>query len=192
MRLDDLDIIKNNISRYESTSIFLTKNRMLFLKENITKEVAAELSALLLYYDNQSPIDPIGIYIHSNGGDADGLIQIYDVMQMIRAPIQTICIGKAYSAAAILLASGSQGLRLAFKNSKIMIHGLQCVFPIPGFDQINSKNYLKFLKEHNDDILKLLSKHCKKSISEIKQDCKRDLYFNAKQAIDYGIIDGII
>ena len=63
---------------------------------------------------------------------------------MIKAPIKTICIGKCYSAAAVILAAGTKGERYAFKNSSIMIHGIQCTFPIPGHDMTNSKNYYEF------------------------------------------------
>jgi len=67
-------------------------------------------------------------------------------MQMIKSPIRTICMGKAYSAGAILLAAGTNGHRYAFKNSSIMIHGMQCLFPIAGHDQNNSKNIMNFLR----------------------------------------------
>jgi len=153
--------------------------------------VAAELSALLLYMDNKS-VDDISIYFHCNGGDADSLVQIYDVMQMIRSPVQTICLGKAYSAAAVLLAAGNKGKRFAFKNSKIMVHGIQCIFPIVGHDQVNSKNYLEFLNRSNDNIMKILAHHTGHTLSKIKEDCRRDLYLDAKQALKYGIIDNII
>ena len=191
MKLCDEEEVKLKLSKYDTSYIFLAKDRIIFLKENITKEVAAELSALLLYYDNECQSD-IGIYMHCNGGDADGLVNIYDVIQMIKSPVQTICIGKAYSAAAVLLAAGTPGRRFAFKNSKIMIHGIQCVFPVPGHDQINSKNYLRFLNKNNDNIMKMLAKHTGHTLSQIKEDCKRDLYLSAKEALDYGIIDNII
>jgi ATP-dependent Clp protease, protease subunit len=191
MKLCEEKAVNAKLSKYDASYVFLARDRIIFLKENVTKEVAAELSALLLYYDNESQ-DDIGLYLHCNGGDADGLINIYDVIQMIRAPVQTICLGKAYSAAAILLASGTKGKRFAFKNSKIMIHGMQCNFPIPGHDQVNSKNYLQFLNKNNDNIMKMLAHHTGHTLHKIKEDCKRDLYMSAKEAKDYGIIDHIV
>lgn len=178
-------------SKYESSYVWLAKDRFIFLKEAITKEVASELSALLLYYDNESS-DDICIYIHSNGGDSDGLINIYDVIHMIKSPVSTVCLGKAYSAAAILLAAGTKGKRYAFKNSKIMIHGVQFAFPIPGDDQVNSKNYFDFVKKNNDNIMKMLASDTGHTIEKITEDCKRDLFLDAKQALEYGIIDRII
>lgn len=177
---------------YTETYIKLAKDRIIFLSEDITKESAAELSALLFYYDNQSNELPIELYINSSGGDANGLSNIYDVMHIISAPIKTICLGKAYSAGAVLLAAGTSGYRYATKNSEIMIHGLQCGFPIPGHDQIDSKKYLKHLEEYNDSIMNILAKHTGHTLEKVKNDCVNDVWMDAKQALDYGIIDGII
>lgn len=179
------------IPGFAEAYIHLAGTRTIFLSEDVTKESASQLTALLIYFDQISD-DEICIYIHSNGGDLSGLIQIYDVMKMIKSPVRTICLGKAYSAGAILLAAGSKGLRGAFKHSNIMIHGIQCVFPIPGHDQINSKNYFQLLKGSNDTIMKILSDHTGHDLEKIKSDCQRDLYLDAKEALEYGIIDYIL
>ena len=162
------DIIKMKPSKYESSYVWLTQGRIIFLKELLTKEVAADVSALLLHYDHEDPNEDIQIYINSNGGDFDALINIYDVIHMINAPVSTICFGKAYSAAAILLAAGEKGKRCAFENSNIMIHGIQFAFPIPGEDQINSKNYFDFVKKNNDNIMKMLANHTGHTLEKIK------------------------
>lgn len=176
---------------YDETYVKLAKNRIIFLSENVTKESAAQLSALLLYYDNEDHNEPIKLFLNSNGGDASGLSNIYDVMHMIKAPVHTICMGKCYSAGAVLLAAGQKGNRYAFKNSKIMIHGIQAAFPIPGHDAVNSKNYYNFLQDNNDNIMKILAKHTGHELADIKSDCLRDVWLDAKQAVDYGIIDSI-
>ena len=111
---------------------------------------------------------------------------------MISAPIKTICIGKCYSAGAVILAAGTKGERYAFKSSKIMIHGIQFGFPLPGQDIINSKNYYDFIKENNDNIMKILANHTGHPLEKLKEDCKQDLWLDAKQALNYGIIDHII
>ena len=147
---------------------------------------------MLLYYDNLAPDEYITLHINSVGGDVAALLNIYDVMQMIRAPITTVCTGKCYSAAAALLAAGSPGERYAFKNSQIMIHGIQCLFPVMGHDQTTSKNYYEFLKDYNDSIMKILAQHTKHPLEKIKEDCKGDVFMDAKQALEYGLIDGII
>jgi len=177
---------------YAETYIKLSKNRVIFLSENVAKETAAELSALLLYYDNEDHEAPITLYIHTNGGDASGLANIYDVMQMIQAPIKTICLGKCYSAGAIILAAGTKGERYIFKNAKVMLHGIQCGFPIPGHDMINSKNYYEFLEDNNDNIMKMLAKHTGHTLEKIKTDTLRDVWLDSKQAVEYGVVDHII
>jgi ATP-dependent Clp protease protease subunit len=176
---------------YAETYIKLSKDRIIFLNENVTKQSASDLAALLLYYDNVSD-EEISIYLHCNGGDAAGLTNIYDVMQMIKSPVRTVCLGKCYSAAAVILAAGTPGERCAFKHSKIMIHGIQAGFPIPGHDMTNSKNYYQFLKDNNDNIMKMLAKHTGHPLEKIKQDCTRDVWLDVKQALEYGIIDEVL
>lgn len=174
------------------TYVKLAKYRVIFISENISDKVASELSALLLYFDNESHDELIEMYIHSNGGDITGLANIYDVMQMISAPIKTVCIGKCYSAAAVLLAAGFKGERYAFKNSSIMIHGIQAGFPIIGHDMTASKNYLEFLDENNDNVMKMLANHTGHTLKKVKDDCKNDVYMTAKEAKLYNIIDHIL
>ena len=180
------------LTGYAETYVKLSKSRVIFLAEDVSKETASELSALLLYYDNEDHEEPITLYIHTNGGDASGLANIYDVMQMIDAPIKTICLGKCYSAGSIILAAGTKGERYIFKNAKVMIHGIQCVFPIAGHDMVNSKNYYEFLENNNDNIMKMLAKHTGKTLEAIKKDTLRDVWLDAKQAVEYGVVDHII
>jgi len=177
---------------YDDAYVRLSKNRIIFLNDDITKSLASELVALLLYYNNVDPYKDITLYINSNGGDIAGLINIYDIMQMIEAPIKTICLGSCYSAAAIILSAGTVGKRFAFKNSKIMIHGVQAEFPIPDHDMTNSKSYYEFLQESNDNVMKMLAKHTGQTLEKIQEDCKRDVWFNAREALNYGLIDGIL
>jgi len=187
--VDDSFLMK---MRYAETYVKLSKDRTIFMSENVTKDVAAELSALLLYYDNADHETPITLYLHSNGGDASGLSNIYDVMQMISAPVKTVCLGKCYSAGAVILAAGAPGQRYALKSSKIMIHGIQFVFPIPGTDIIGSKNYYEFIDDNNDNIMKILAYHTGHPLEKVKEDCKQDVWLDSKQALEYGIIDHII
>lgn len=180
------------LSGYSDTYIKLTKDRTIFLSEDVGKDNAAQLSALLLYYDNLDHDQEITLYVNSNGGDASGLANIYDVMQMISAPVKTVCLGKCYSAGAVILATGTKGRRYALRSSKIMIHGIQFGFPLPGQDIINSKNYFDFIKENNDNIMKILAKHTGHSLEKVKNDCKEDVWLDPKQALQYGLIDHII
>jgi ATP-dependent Clp protease protease subunit len=180
------------LAGYAETYVKLAKHRVLFVAEDVGDVMAAQLSAMLLYLDNQDHNEPIEIYIHSNGGAVTGLANIYDVMQMISAPIKTICIGKCYSAAAVILAAGTPGERYAFKNSSIMIHGVQFGFPIPGHDMTTSQSYFNFVKGNNDNIMKMLSHHTGHTLEKVKEDCKQDVWLTPDAAKSYGLIDHII
>lgn len=170
----------------------MSKDRNIFLSEDITVRVAAELSALLFYYDAQDTEKQINLYIHTSGGSSSGLANIYDVMQMISAPIKTCLLGKCYSAGAFILAAGAKGKRYALRSSSVMIHGIQFAFPIINQDFTDSKNYLEFVKQENNSILEILAKHTGQTLEKIKTDCAQDYWMDAKEAKAYGIIDYII
>lgn len=180
------------LTGYADTYVKLAKNRILFVSEDVGDTMAAELSAMLLYLDNEDHEAPIEMYIHSNGGAVTGLSNIYDVMQMVNAPIKTVCIGKCYSAAAVLLAAGTKGMRYAFKNASVMIHGVQFGFPIPGHDMTTSKSYLDFVSNNNDNIMKMLALHTGHTLEKVKTDCKEDVWMSADEALKYGLIDHIV
>lgn len=177
---------------YEESYLKMSKNRAIFFSEDFDDKVAADLSAMLLYYDNQDHDEPIHLYIHSNGGAVTGLNCIYDVMQMIHAPVKTILLGKCYSAGAVLLASGTAGERYALRSSNVMIHGIQFAFPVAGEDMANNKNYLEFVEDTNDILMKILAKHTGQPLEKVKADCAREYWMDAKAAQEYGIIDHIL
>jgi ATP-dependent Clp protease protease subunit len=189
---DEIELKLPPMSKYMETYVRLAKDRVIFLSEDFTKEMSTAMSAMLLYYDNQNSEEDITIYINSHGGDVSALTNIYDVIQMIKSPVKTVCIGKAYSAGALLLCAGAKGKRYAFKHAKIMIHGIQCAFPIFGYDVSNSKNYYSFLEESNKNIMKILSTHTGHTLEKVKSDCELDVWLDAKQAQEYGIIDHIL
>ena len=183
----------NEPTRYGRTFIELTAGRSIFLNEPFTTEVASAMSALLIYYDTIDPNSDITIYINSSGGEEAALVHIYDIIKMLNADVRTVCVGKAYSAGAFLLAAGAKGKRFIFPNAKVMIHGVQVAFPIPGEDDpIGAQNYINFLESRNDRTLKLLAKDTGQPFEKIKEDCQRDVYLTALESIDYGIVDSII
>jgi ATP-dependent Clp protease, protease subunit len=177
---------------YSDSYVKMTKDRAIFLSEDVTIKMGAELSAMMLYFDSQDPDTEINLYIHTNGGSTAGMANIYDVMQMIHSPVKTILLGKAYSAGAWILAAGSKGKRFALRSAKVMVHGSQFVFPIPGFDFTNSKNYLEFVNSENDAMLRALAKHTGQPFEKVKADCQTEKWMDAKEALAYGIIDHII
>ena len=180
------------MGRYSDSYVHLTSNRFIFMNEVFTKPVAAELCSLMLYMDHVSEKDDITLFIHSPGGDAAGLTQIYDVMQMIKAPVQTVCLGKAYSAGAVLLAAGSKGKRFMMKNARVMIHGLQVAFPIPGDSIGESETYLDYLEKYNGTVMKILADHTGKDLNKLTDDCKNDVWLDSDQALAYNIVDHIL
>jgi ATP-dependent Clp protease, protease subunit len=177
---------------YADSYLKMSRSRAIFLSEDISDQVAADLSSLLLYYDHQDPEAPIHLYIHSNGGAVSGLNGIYDVMQLINAPIKTILLGKCYSAGAVILASGSPGERYALRSSNVMIHGIQFAFPLAGEDLANNKSYLEFIADTNDMLMKILAKHTGQPLEKIRADCKREYWMTAQEALSYNLIDCII
>ena len=169
----------------------LARDRILFLCEDIDVAMSTTLVAHLLWLEKQAPDEEIKIYINSAGGTiSNGLMTIYDTLQHIKTPIKTICIGEAYSGAAVILASGTKGKRFAYQNSEIMIHAVQ-VSNISG-SQTEVEKESKRLKLLNQSLMELISKHTGQSLTKIKKDCREDKYFTAKEALDYGLIDGII
>src|SRR5690606_1573185 len=141
----------------KDSSVHLASSRTLFLCEDFSVNMSHKFCAMLLYLDQVSNTEPISIYINSDGGDTAALFQIYDTINLIKAPIQTICIGAAYSAGSVLLASGTPGLRYMYKSAQVMLHGIQFIFPLPHDTVDESKNKLNYYKRHNDDILKIVA-----------------------------------
>ena len=131
----------------------------------------------------------ISIYINSPGGECEAALGIYDMMQFITAPIKTICVGRACSAAADLLASGSPGKRLASPNSEIMIHSVQA--ELSGSNKEIQEEAARLRKFHKRSI-ELLALHTGQSFERISKDCEKDKYMTAEEALEYGIIDKIL
>ena len=123
------------------------------------------------------------------GGELESALAIYDMFQLISAPIKTICVGRASSSAADLLASGSPGKRLATPNSEIMIHSIQT--ELSGSNKEIQKEALR-LRESNKRSVELLSLHTGQSFDKISKDCEVDKYMTAQEALEYGIIDKIL
>jgi ATP-dependent Clp protease protease subunit len=168
----------------------LIENRIVFLPEEITTSNATLIISSLYLLEQESSTDEITIYINSGGGDVNGCMGIYDTMQVINAPIKTICIGIAYSAAAVILSAGTKGLRFAYPNSDLMIHAIQ-VSGLSGSQSELSKESKRF-KQENQCIMEVIARHTGQSLRKIKRDCKVDKYFNAEQSVKYGLIDQIV
>ena len=168
----------------------LVKDRVIFLSEVIDAETASTIISLLFLLDREDQEEPISLWINSPGGEVDSFFAIYDMMQLIKSPIKTICIGSASSAAAILMAAGSSGLRYITPNSHVMIHQVRAEdIGGTGTEIEIEANEVKKIKNRLNDIL---ARHCGKTISKIRRDCEHDKYLDAKGAVEYGIVDHIL
>lgn len=178
--------------KYSACYANLASSRIIFVSEIITNDLASSLAALLLHFDHDNQDEDISLYINSNGGHSSAMAHIIDVMKLVSSPISTICIGKAYSAGAFILAAGTKGKRFITKNSSVMIHGVQCEFPGPYKDQKGSQIYYDFLKSADKIVFEQLAEHTGKTYEQIVEDCKNDKYFDAVGAKNYGLVDEII
>lgn len=167
----------------------LLKDRIVFLGSPIDDGVANTIIAQLLFLESQNPKEEIKMYINSPGGSVTAALAIYDTMQLVRPAVSTICVGLAASAAAILLAAGAKGRRMALPNSEVMIH--QVLGGAQGQAtevEIHARHILKT----RDRLNQILAKHTKQKIARISQDTERDFFMSADEAKTYGIVDKVI
>ncbi len=167
----------------------LLKDRIIFLGEEVNDVTASLVVAQLLFLESEDPNKDICLYINSPGGSVTAGMAIYDTMQYIKCDVSTICIGLAASMGAFLLAGGAKGKRYALPNAEIMIHQ-----PSGGAKgqateiQIVAENILKIKKKLNE----MLAANTGKPIEVVSVDTERDHYMDAKEAMEYGIIDEVI
>lgn len=166
----------------------LLKDRIILLSDEIDDKLASIITAELLYLDSLNH-DDISIYINSPGGSVTAGMAIYDTMNFIASDVSTICIGMAASMGAFLLSSGTKGKRYVLPNSEVMIHQ-----PLGGATgqateiKIAAERILK-LKETLNHIL---AENTGRDIKEIEKDTDRDHFLNAKESVDYGIVDKVL
>jgi ATP-dependent Clp protease protease subunit len=167
----------------------LFEERIIFLGQAIDDTVANDVMAQLLTLESMDPDRDISIYINSPGGSFTALTAIYDTMQFVRPDIQTICLGQAASAAAIILAGGTKGKRYGLEHSHILIHqpsseggGQASDIEIQAREVMRMRGLLETM----------LSKHSNKSVEEIEKDIERDKILTAAEAVEYGIIDKVM
>lgn len=167
----------------------LLKDRIIFLGGPIDDAVANSVIAQLLFLESQSAKDDIKLYINSPGGVVTAALAIYDTMQHIGPDVQTISVGLAASSAALLLAAGAKGKRLALPNSEVLIHQVMGGAQGQATEiDIHAKHILRTKEQLN----KILAKHTGQPISRIQKDTERDYFMNAEEAKAYGMIDKII
>ena len=167
----------------------LLKESIVFLGTPVDDAVANLVCAQLLYLESEDPEKDISLYINSPGGDINSLFAIYDTMQYIKPDITTICFGQAASAAAVLLAAGTQGKRLALPHARILIHQPYAGAHGQASDIELAAAEITRLKASLEQVLAF---HTGQSIERIAADTDRDFVMTPQQAQDYGIIDEVI
>ena len=189
-------VIEQTSKGERSYDIFsrLLKARIIFLGEDVNPTSASLVIAQLLFLESEDPDKEIFLYINSPGGSITDGMGIVDTMNYIKCPVTTICVGLAASFGAVLLANGEKGKRFATPNSEILIHQ-----PLIGGQGGGISGQATEIKIHADHMIrtreklnKLLSEKTGQSIETIERDTERDHYMSAQEALEYGLIDGIM
>lgn len=169
----------------------LLKDRVIFLGSEVTSASANSIVAQLLYLEAVSPGEDIKLYINSPGGSITAGMAIYDTMNYIKSDVQTIVIGSAASMGAFLASAGTKGKRFALPSAEVMIHQ-----PLGGAQgqatdiEISAKRILQM----KENLTYKLYEHTygKKTLQDLQNDCERDYFMTAQEALEYGLIDAII
>lgn len=166
----------------------LLRERIVFLSTPIDDYVSSLVVAQLLFLDSEDPDKDIYLYINSPGGSISAGLAIYDTMQYIRSNVSTICIGMAASMAAVLLAGGAKGKRMALPHSRIMIHQ-----PLGGTQgqATDIEIYTREMVRIRESLYGILADHTGKTVEQITADSDRDNYMSPEEATAYGLIDGM-
>ncbi len=176
-------------TREMSIEDMLLENRIIFLAGPITERTASATIMRLLYLQSIKRDQDINLYINSPGGLVDQTLAIYDTMQLVGCKIATYCIGQAASGAAVVLMAGTKGKRFILPNAKIMLH--QPYGGITGQAEdirIQAEEVLRDKKRLNE----IISETTGKTVQQVTEDTERDRYLNAKEALEYGVVDEIL
>ncbi len=170
----------------------LFEDRIIFLGTPISDEIANAVMAQLLCLQQMDTERPVSIYLNSPGGSFTALTAIYDTMRYIKPDVQTVCLGQAASAAAVILAAGTKGKRLALPNSRILIHQ-------PSMSGDGSYGQSSDLEIQAREIMRIrvlmeqmLAENTGQSVEKVSRDVERDKFLTAEEAVEYGIIDDIL
>ena len=170
----------------------LLKDRIIYLGEDVNPTTSSLIVAQMLFLESEDPDKEIFFYINSPGGSITDGMAIVDTMNYIKCPVTTVCVGLAASMGAVLLAAGEKGKRFAMPNSEVMIHQ-----PLIGGGGLQGqateiKIHADHLVKTREKLNKFLSERTGKPLEQIEKDTERDNYMTAEQALEYGLIDGIM
>ena len=168
----------------------LLKENIIILGTPIDDTIANLVCAQLIHLESENPDKDVNIYINSPGGDISALFAIYDTMQFIKNDIATICLGQAASAAAVLLAAGTKGKRLALPHSRVLLHQ---PYAQVGYAQVTDLELAaREILRMREILEEIIAKHTGQPIDRIHKDTDRDFVMEATAAKEYGIIDEVI
>ena len=170
----------------------LLKDRIIYLGEDVNPTTSSLIVAQMLFLESEDPDKEIFFYINSPGGSITDGMAIVDTMNYIKCPVSTVCVGLAASMGAVLLAAGEKGKRFAMPNSEVMIHQ-----PLIGGGGLQGqateiKIHADHLVKTREKLNKFLSERTGKPLEQIERDTERDNYMTAEEALEYGLIDGIM
>ncbi|WP_304453184.1 ATP-dependent Clp protease proteolytic subunit [Nocardiopsis sp. YSL2] len=167
----------------------LLSERIIFLGTPIDDDVANVVMAQMLHLDYDSAETDIQLYINSPGGSNTALTAIYDTMRFVRADVATVCMGQAASAAAVLLAAGTPGKRMALEHARVLLHQPSAQTQGHAADlEIEASEVLRIRSQ----VEEILSRHTGQTQERLRADTDRDMILTAQQAKDYGLVDGIV
>jgi ATP-dependent Clp protease protease subunit len=175
----------------ETRDIFsrLLKDRIVFLGTPVDDTVSNLIIAQLLHLEAEDPDKDVVMYINSPGGEITGLFAIYDTMQYIKADVQTVCVGQAASAAAVLLSAGAKGKRFILPHARVLIHQPHGGASGQAVDiEIQAKEIIR-MRELLDEIL---AHHTGQTLERVSKDTDRDFIMSGHEAKEYGIVDEVI
>ena len=175
--------------RYFDIYSRLLKDRIIFLGTPIDDTIANLIMAQLLHLESEDPDKDVFIYINSPGGSITSLFAIYDTMQYIKPEVNTVCMGMAASAAAVILAGGAKGKRYALPHARVMLHQ-----PHGGAQgqAADIEIQAKLIVQMREELNQILAEHTGQDIEKISRDTDRDYWLLAEEAKDYGVVDGIL
>jgi ATP-dependent Clp protease, protease subunit len=187
-----IPMVVESDGRYErSFDIYsrLLRERIVFLGREVDDEIANVIAAQLLFLEAEDPDKDISLYINSPGGSAYAGMAIYDTMQYVKPDVATICVGMGMSAAAMILAGGAAGKRMALPNSKMMIHQGSAGFRgTPADIQIHAEEVLAMTRR----MAEILAKHSGHPFDQVMADIDRDRFMTPAEAVAYGLVDEIV
>lgn len=186
-------VVEETVRGERSSDIFsrLLRRRVVFLGAEIDDTLANLVVAQLIHLDGEDPGLPIRLYINSPGGEMSSMLAIYDTMRHVSSPVETVCIGMAASAAAVILAGGEKGHRGALPHARVMIHQphVQGVMHGQAADiAIHAAEVGRMRRQMSE----LLARDTGRTPAEVMADTERDRWLPAEEALAYGLIDAIV